>query len=220
MKNLFSIFVLTIFSISFAQKSQDLGEFNFLEVFDKIPVILIQSDKNHIEITGSRANEVELVSKGQQLKIRMSTKSLLKGDDVKITLYYRNLNEIHANEGSVISSDQTIKSPNLILNSKEGAEINLAIETQTLDIKTNTGGRIYVNGTADFQSVVSNSGGIYDGEKLETSKTEVTVNAGGEAKVFATESVDAKTRAGGNIHIFGGAQVTQQTIAGGKIHIH
>lgn len=220
MKNLFSIFVLTIFSFSFAQKSQDLGEFNFLEVFDKIPVTLIQSDKNHIEITGSRASEVELVSKDRQLKIRMSTKNLLKGDDVKITLYYQGLNEIHANEGSVVSSENPISASTILLNAKEGAEIRLPIETNSLEIKTNTGGKIYVNGTADYQYVVSNSGGIYDGEKLETSKTEVTVNAGGEAKVFATESVDAKTRAGGNIHIFGGAQVTQQTIAGGKIHVH
>ncbi len=220
MKFLFSIITFSIFTLTLAQKTQDLGEFNFLEVFDKIPVTLIQSDKNHIEISGSRANEVELVSKDRQLKIRMSTKNLLKGDDVKITLYYQELNEIHANEGSHISSEETINSSNLILNSKEGAEINLAVKTNSLEIKTNTGGRIYVNGSADFQSVVSNSGGIYDGEKLETSKTEVTVNAGGEAKVFATETVDAKTRAGGNIHIFGGAQVTQQNIAGGKVHLH
>ena len=220
MKTLFSIIIISIFSVSFAQKNQDLGEFNFLEVFDKIPVELIQSDKTHIEISGARANEVELVSKDRQLKIRMSTKNLLKGDDVKIKLYYQEINEIHANEGSVITSVTPISASTVLLNAKEGAEIRLPIETQTLDIKTNTGGKIYVNGSATSQSVVSNSGGIYDGEKLTTEQTEVTVNAGGEAKVFATHSVNAKTRAGGNIHIFGGAQVTQQNIAGGKVHIH
>lgn len=220
MKFLFSIITLSIFTFSFAQKNQNLGEFNFLEVFDKIPVKLIKSDKDYIEISGSRASEVELVSKDRQLKIRMSTKNLLKGDDVNVILYYQELNKIHANEGSVITSDTPISASTILLNAKEGAEIRLPIETNSLEIKTNTGGKIYVNGSADFQSVVSNSGGIYDGEKLETAKTEVTVNAGGEAKVFATETVDAKTRAGGNIHIFGGAQVTQQNIAGGKVHVH
>lgn len=220
MKDLFSIILATVFSISFAQKTQDLGEFNFIEVFDKIPVKLIKSDKNSVEIFGSRAGEVELITKNKKLKIRMTTENLLKGDDVSITLSYIELNEIHANEGSLISSDEILNSPNLILNAKEGAEINLAVETQSLEIKTNTGGRIYTDGSAETQSVISNSGGIYDGEKLSSERTEVTVNAGGEAKVFATESVHAKTRAGGNIHIFGGAQVTQQTVAGGKIHIH
>ena len=220
MKTIFSIILITLFSISFAQKTQDLGEFNFVEVFDKIPVTLVKSDKNSVEISGARASEVELLTKNLQLKIRMTTKNLLKGDEVKVTLYYQELNEIHANEGSQISSEETINSPNLILNSKEGAEINLAVETQSLDIKTNTGGRIYANGSTESQSVVSNSGGIYDGEKLSSERTEVTVNAGGEAKVFATESVNAKTRAGGNIHIFGGAQVTQEKLAGGKVHIH
>ncbi|SMC84530.1 head GIN domain-containing protein [Moheibacter sediminis] len=220
MKTIFSILIIALFSISFAQKTQNLGEFNFVEVFDKIPVTLVKSDKDYIEISGSRANEVELITKNQQLKIRMNTKNLLKGDEVKVILYYQGLNEIHANEGAYISSENPISASTILLNAKEGAEIRLPIETNSLEIKTNTGGKIYVNGTADFQSVISNSGGIYDGEKLETAKTEVTVNAGGEAKVYATESVNAKTRAGGNIHIFGGAQVTQEKIAGGKVHIH
>lgn len=220
MKSIFTIFLTTILSFSFAQKTQNLGDFNFVEVFDKIPVKLVKSDKNSIEISGPKSEEVELIAKNNHLKIRLNTKNLLKGDDVNVTLYYQGLNEIHANEGAVVTSETAISASTILLNAKEGAEIRLGIETNSLEIKTNTGGKIYVNGTADFQSVISNSGGIYDGEKLETAKTEVTVNAGGEAKIFATETVDAKTRAGGNIHIFGGAQVSQQTIAGGKIHVH
>lgn len=220
MKSLFSIILISIYSYSFAQTTQDLGDYNFVEVFDKIPVKLVESDKNSVEISGPKAGEVELVTKNKKLKIRMTTEYILQGDDVRVVLYYKTLNEIHANEGAYISSDNPVNTSNLLLNAKEGAEIHLTIQATTLEIKTNTGGKIYTDGSADSQLVVSNSGGIYDGEKLETSRTEVTVNAGGEAKIFATESVDAKTRAGGNIHIFGGAEVTQQTVAGGKIHIH
>lgn len=202
MKSIFSIVLTTIFSFSFAQDSQDLGDFNFVEIFDKIPVTLVKSDKNYVEISGPKANEVELITKNKKLKIRLTTKNLLQGDDVSVRLYYRELKEIHGNEGSQISSEEPISSPTLLLNAKEGAEIRLTVETSSLEIKTNTGGKIYTTGSTEFQTVVSNSGGIYDGEKLNSEKTEVTVNAGGEAKVHATESVNAKTRAGGNIHIF------------------
>lgn len=220
MKSL-AIFLFSILStFSFAQNQQDLGEFNFVEVYDKIPVKLVKSDVNSILIEGPKANDVEVITKNNQLKIRMKTDDFLRGEDVRVTLNYKELNEIHANEGSMITAENTISVDQLILNAKEGAEILLTIDVNDLEVKTNTGGRIITNGTADYQKVVSNSGGNYDGQKLETSTTEVTVNAGGEAKVLATKTVDAKTRAGGNIHIFGGAEVAQQTLAGGKIHIH
>lgn len=217
-KTILFFFVLSI--CSFAQVQQDLGEFNFVEVYDKIPVTLIKSDANSIQINGPKANDVEILTKNKELKIRMKTDDFMRGEDVSIQLFYTELNEIHANEGSFIKAENTISGDKLLLNSKEGAEINLTVDVSHLEIKTNSAGRIITTGTAVSQSVVSNSGGNYDGQKLETSTTEVTVNAGGEAKVFATKTVDAKTRAGGNIHIFGGAEVAQQTLAGGKIHIH
>src|SRR5690606_34124375 len=220
MKNLFSSLFVFVFTFSFAQNSQNLVDFNFVEVFDKIPVKLVKSDQNSAEISGAKAADVELVSKNNKLKIRMNKENLLKGEEVSVILHYKDLNEIHANEGAQISSDHSISTENLILNSKEGASINLNVAVNQLDIKTNSGGKITTNGTADFQSVVSNSGGNYDGQNLKTSTTEVTVNAGGDAKVFGSETVNDKKRAGGNIYIFGGAEVTQQTIAGGKIHIH
>jgi|GEM_PF-1734532 len=220
MKPIFSFIFISIFTFLFSQTKQDLGEFDFVEIYDKIPVKLVKSDKNSVEINGPKADDVEIIAKNKQVKIRMKTDDFLKGDDVRVILFYTNLNEIHANEGSQITSDNVISAENLLLNAKEGALINLSVEANSLEIKTNSGGKIAVSGSAESQSVVSNSGGNYDGQQLKTIKTEVTVNAGGEARVYATGKVDAKTRAGGNIHIFGGAEVAQQTLAGGKIHIH
>ncbi len=220
MKTLFSFVFALIFIVSFAQNKLDVGEFNKVETYDKLPVKLIQSDEYRIEVTGPKADQVEFINKNKLLKIRMKTEEFLRGDDARVTVFYKNLNEIHANEGSMITSDATVESTKLLLNSKEGAEIDLSINVNSLEIKTNSGGRIITNGTAENQTVVSNSGGNYDGQNLKTTQTTVTVNAGGEAKVNASGTVNAKTRAGGNIHIFGGAEVSQQTLAGGKIHIH
>lgn len=220
MKSIVTLCFIVAFNLTFSQETKALEDFNFVEVYDKIPVKLVKSERNEISISGSKSNEVEaFVTKGK-LKIRMTTDNFLEGNDTHVTLYFTHLDEIHANEGSLISSEDSLNGEHLIVNAKEGAQIDLDIDATSVEIKTNSGGKIQLKGNADSQIVVSNSGGNYDGENLKTERTEVTVNAGGEAKVYATQTVDAKTRAGGNIHIYGGAEVSQQTLAGGKIHIH
>lgn len=221
MKNLFLIiFTVLATSFSFGQISQELGEIKFVEIYDMIKVTLVKSDKNTIEISGAKADEVQLITKNNKLKIRMSTKQLLQGSDVSVTLYHTSINEIHANEGSIITSVDVLTASSIALDAKEGAEIYTEVETNDLNIKTNSGGKIQLNGTAHSQNIVSNTGGYYDGQHLESVSTTVLVKAGGEAVVYATDVVNAKTMAGGNIYIYGNADINQQTIAGGKIHIY
>lgn len=220
MKSIASLLFVALFSFSYSQIKQDVGEFNSIEVYDKLSVKLVHSNSNYIEILGSKAESVEFVNKNNRLKVRMKIDQFLQGDDTKVIVYYTDLTQVSASEGSQISADETISSPSLLLNSKEGASIELDVDVNSLDVKTTSGGFIIANGKASSQTVVSTAGGIYKGEDLNTKTTTVTVNAGGEATVFATDYVNAKTRAGGNIHIFGGAKVDQKTMAGGKIHIH
>lgn len=220
MKSIVSLLLVVLFNFSYSQIKQDVGEFNSIEVYDKLSVKLVHSNSNYIEIFGSKAESVEFVNKNNRLKIRMKIDQFLQGDDTKVIVYYTDLNQISASEGSQISADESLSSPSLLLNSKEGASIELDVDVNSLDVKTNSGGFIIAHGKASSQTVVSTAGGIYNGEDLKTKTTNVTVNAGGEATVFATDYVNAKTRAGGNIHIFGGAKVDKKTTAGGKIHIH
>lgn len=220
MKSIISFALLGVFTLSFAQLKLEVGEFNQLETYDKLNVKLVPSDSQYIEVSGDRAENVEFVNKNKILKVRMNTKEFLKGEGIRVTVYYKDLKAIFANEGSFVTSDDTLDAEKLLLNAKEGSFIVLDLEVENLEIKTNTGGNIETSGNAEIQSVVSNSGGKYDGEKLITSTTEVTVNAGGEARVHALDKVDAKTRAGGNIHVYGGAKVSQKSIVGGSIHIH
>lgn len=215
-----TIFLLGIFSISFSQVKLEVGEFNKLETFDKLNVKLVKSDSQYIEVTGPKAENVEFVNKNKVLKVRMNTKEFLQGETTQVTVYYKDLQSISANEGSFVTSDEKIDRNDFLINAKEGSFVALDLEVENLEIKTHTGANIEVSGNAEKQSIVSNSGGKYNGETLISSSTEVTVNAGGEAKVHALNHVEAKTRAGGNIHVYGGAKVSQKTIVGGSVHIH
>jgi len=58
--------VVLLSQFSFAQ-SKNVAAFSSLKVFDKIPVQLVSSSSYKAEVTGSKADDVELVSAGNVL---------------------------------------------------------------------------------------------------------------------------------------------------------
>jgi len=212
------VIALSIAQFGFSQVEKKVGDFNKVTTFDKIDVILIPSNENKIILNGIDAKEVELVNKNGELKIRMPLTKLLKGDAISATVYFVKIDAVEANEGSRIASDAVLENLSFDIIAKEGSEIKLKLETQRLKIKVTNGSKIHLEGKAQNQDVLINSGGIYKAEKLISSQIIITANAGGEATIFATDFVDAKVRAGGNIIIFGKPkQIDQKVIAGGSI---
>ena len=217
MKKIIYSFLL-VSSIAFSQTEKSVGDFNKVTSFDQIEVLLIPSDENKVVIDGSGSEDVEIVNKNGELKIRMRLTKMLSGDNISATVYYKNIDAIEANEGSRISSEATFEATTFDIKAKEGSQIKIKINVDRLTARIGNGSTVTVSGTATNQDVLINSGGIYEAEKLETSQTIITANAGGDADVYATDLVDAKVRAGGDIRIFGKPkQINQKIVAGGTI---
>jgi hypothetical protein len=220
MKNTFLTFITcSIFSFGIAQTEKKVGDFTKVSSFDKIDVQLIPSNENKVILQGKDADQVELVNKNGELKIRMPFGKLLKGDDISATVYFKKLDAVEANEGSRIASKEEISAINFEIICKEGSEIKLLnLQASRLQVRTSAGSIVTVKGSVKNQDILSNSGGKYDGQDCVTEQTVVTVNAGGMAHVNATDLVDAKTRAGGEIRIYGKPkQINEKKIAGGTI---
>jgi len=217
MKKVF--FSLLLFSsMSFGQVEKNVGDFTKITAFDRMDVVLMVSNENKVIVNGKEANEVELVNKNGELKIRMPLFKMLDGDDISITVYYKNITAVEANEGSRIVCTDKIKAIAFDIIAKEGAEVKLNLEVSKLNARVANGSKITLQGTAENQEVLVNSGGIYEGATFKTIQTTITGNAGGEADVYATDLVEAKLRAGGDIVIYGKPkQINQKVIAGGSI---
>ena len=209
--------LVLISSIAFAQETKNVGDFNKVTSFDRIDVFLIKSDENKVQLDGKEA-DVELVNKNGELKIRMPLTKLLDGDNISVTVYYKKINAVEANEGSRIACGDKINSVTFDIIAKEGSEVKLILDVEKLTVRTANGSKVLLEGTADIQDGLVNSGGIYEADKLKTKVTTITCNAGGVAEIFATDLVDAKVRAGGNITIYGKPkQITKKIVAGGTI---
>lgn len=203
---------------TFAQVTKNLGDFNEVKVFDKLTVNLIPSSENKVVITGNRQSEVEAVNNNGELKLRMPFPKLLSGDDISIKLYFKNIDGISASEGSYVSSESVFKQTIMDLNAREGAEINVKLDTKKVNVKAVTGGIIELSGDAINQDVTIMSGGVLKSKGLNTSQTSISVSAGGNAEINASVLVDAKVKAGGTIYVYGKPeQINKETLFGGTI---
>jgi len=221
MKEFLIILSILLSQISFSQEekiNKQTGDFNKVTSFDKIEVVLIKSTENKVLLIGNYAEEVEIVNNNGELKIRLPLTKLLKGDNISATVYYKDITAIEANEGSRISSESTFITSNFNVIAKEGSEIAITVDTNNLAVKGSAGSTITIYGKATNQDILLNSGALFYGSKLISKQTKVTVNAGGDADINASDFVDAKVRAGGVITIFGNPKkINQKTIAGGRI---
>ena len=199
-KLIFSL--LLISSAAFSQVQKDVGDFYKVTAFDQIDVLLIQSDENKVILDGNGAEDVELINKNGELKIRMPITKLLSGDNISATVYFKELTAVEANEGSRIACGDTIFTSSFKIIAKEGSEVRLNLDVQKLNVKVANGSKIYLDGKAVDQEIIVNSGGIFQAATFKTIQTKITVNAGGLAFIFATDLIDAKIRAGGNISIY------------------
>ncbi|MEO5777235.1 MAG: head GIN domain-containing protein [Flavobacterium sp.] len=210
--------LLLVSTIALAQETKNVGDFSKVTSFDRIDVFLVSSEENKVQIDGKQADEVELVNKNGELKIRMPLTKLLDGDNISVTVYFNNLTAVEANEGSRIACGDKISATSFDIIAKEGSEIKLILDVQKLNVKVKNGSIVDLQGNALTQDAVVNSGGRYLAPGLETNQTSINVTAGGEAHIFATDIVDAKVRAGGNITIHGEPkQINKDIVVGGTI---
>lgn len=221
MKRIVFITFLMSFQMLLAQDiTKNVGDFTTVRTFDKINVLLIKSTENKIVISGHNAADVEVVNKGNDIKIRMKFSKLMQGDDVSVTLYYKNIDQIEASEGSYVSSQDTFKATAFELNAKEGAKIKVNLDVQKLKTKLNSGGETIIGGKATNHVASITSGGTLSAKDLITAQSTVSISAGGDATINASDFVEAKTTAGGTINIHGNPkQVNKTNTAGGAINI-
>lgn len=218
MKKIILIAFVMISQLNFGQTTIKLDDFDQLRVFDQLNVTLVSSNENKVVVSGKNESSFETVNKNGVLKLRMKLTKMLSGEDTKVTLYFKNIKSIDANEGSIVSCAAIFKQTAIVLSSQEGAKIDIELDVDNTTVKINSGGIISLWGKAVTQKTMITSGGIFYAKDLVTSQTSVSVSAGGSADVNATTLVNAKVNAGGSISIYGKPkQIKQETFAGGTI---
>ncbi len=220
MKRLALLFIFcTTALLAQDSKTEIVGKFSEIKVFDGISANLIKSDENKVVISGEDISDVAVVNKNGKLKIRMEIDKIFSGHRTFVEVYFTEpIDVIDVNENAYIASDHVFDQTSIAIKAQEGGEADLKVAVEKVNVKAVTGGMIELSGDAVNQDIFINTGGQCEADELETEQTTVSVSAGGKAYVNATELVEAKVKAGGIVRIYGDPKVIdKKTFLGGKI---
>ena len=87
----------------------------------------------------------------------MPLKKLLDGKDISVTVYFKSLTTLEANEGFRITSANKIKATSFEIIAKEGSEIKLILDVEKLNIRTANGSKVLLEGNAKVIFNIVNS---------------------------------------------------------------
>lgn len=218
-KILFIVTLVLGFNVN-AQETVEktIGEFSTVKIYDLINLKMIKSDVNKVVISGKNRKDVEVINKNGKLKIRMDLRESYDGNDTVVILHYTSVDIIDANEGAKVTITSPIEQYEIDLKTQEGAEITAVLKTTYANFRAVTGGTINVTGTSKNQDISIYTGGVFNGEEFITERTEVSINAAGEAYINATERAEVRVKAGGDVFIYGNPkEVDESRVLGGRI---
>ncbi|HET8753661.1 MAG TPA: head GIN domain-containing protein [Salinimicrobium sp.] len=217
-KIVFLCFIFISASVSAQEIKKELPDFNEVKVFHGVEVVLIPSSRNSIEITGESREKVEFEVDDYRLEIRLSLENIWSNDDTQVKIFVEDLKIIDANESSIVEVSEELKGNSFIFRAQEGAAIYAKVDAEKVTSKAVTGGLIQLRGTSTRQDIEINTGGKFFGKNLETENTNVSISAGGEAEISASQYCNASAKLGGKIRIYGNPiKLDKKTSLGGKI---
>lgn len=219
----FSFFILLIYIVlpCYAQNrvTREIIDFEAVYVKGPIEVELIPSSSRELSITSRFISiedvEVEFKNKAVHIKTRIKINN---EENVQVKLPYEKINTIEATGGAIVNSARDIEMPELSLTVGTGGKIELSVQTRKIEAKVSHVSDIILYGITENQVVDVNSGGNYLAYDLECKNTVVKATAGSQAKVTASESIDATSNSKAFVGYIGNpAKTAISTSLGGEI---
>lgn len=182
----------TLGGAAWADESRDINVSNFKSLdaggqFELV-VTMGQPASVHLEADDDDADDLKIHVDGDELEIEQ-----------KSGLFGRNR-----------SLDATVTVTMPALQSAEfsrGLEASVSgLDESGLDIEVSTGANVTMSGRCDTASIEVSTGGMLDAENLQCASVNAEASTGGQASVFASESLSGEASLGGQIEVFGDPQ--------------
>ncbi|MBZ9628785.1 DUF2807 domain-containing protein [Psychroflexus sp. CAK57W] len=178
------------------------------------------SKENKIEVKGSERDKVNIEVKKGELQLSLPVGQIFYEAEILVTVYAKNVEELKIRSGSEVEFISIVDQNKISLIASEGSYIGGELDVDDLTVRSVTGASVSLIGSADTSRVEVKTGGSFDGEKLKTETTNVSLGFGGEATVYATQACNASVNAGGTIMIYGNPETLSQSVKlGGKIKV-
>ena len=209
----------------------EVNSFSSLDVFGAFDIELIKSNKESLEIDyiGVHRDNIVIDVYRDKLKLKLKNRHYIDewtsssndyrpSKNVKVKIFYTELESITANAGANIQSDDVFKLKEFEIIAGMGAIVNLKVNSRNLLVKTSMGSEVFLKGKVDDLEVNANMGGVLSATALESKFVQVRASMGADVNVNVLEEIDASAGFGAVVRYVGGPSVKHTTTNfGGEI---
>ncbi len=204
-------------------KGQEIADrkvkpFERVRVFGKMTVHMKPGTEPnvHIEARGVGLEKIKTSVDDGELRLKLS--KIFSSPEVYVEITHQELESIKALGDAEVVFEKPMVVRSLNIESTMGSVVELAIDSERLDMKAYQGGQVLVKGTTDTLDAYVNTGGILSGTDLVCQRADVRMNTGGKGEVTVEEELEAAINTGSNFSYFGTPPVTKvSTSFGGTV---
>lgn len=188
-----------------AQKAISVESFSEIVLTGRLNVELKIADKEEviIETKGIEVEDIGVNVKGGVLKINALNAFKNKNIEINIIIYHKDLYEISASAGSIVTKEETLNGDKLDLDVSSGAKISIDVNVKSLKAFCSSGANLMLSGKVESGQLTAATGGMIDGKKLEAERAYVVSSTGANILVKAISELDIRSNTGGNVTYYG-----------------
>ena len=188
-----------------AQKAISVESFSEIVLTGRLNVELKIADKEEviIETKGIEVEDIGVNVKGGVLRINALNAFKNKNIEINVTIYHKDLYEISASAGAIVSKEETLNGEKLDLDVSSGAKIAIDVNVKSLKAFTASGASLLLSGKVESGQLTAATGGMIDGKKLEVDRAYVVSSTGASILDNAISELDIRSNTGGNGTYYG-----------------
>ncbi|MBU6220113.1 MAG: DUF2807 domain-containing protein [Bacteroidetes bacterium] len=202
---LFCFLTLSFVNSLAAQKAISVESFSEIVLTGRLNVELKIADKEEVilETKGIEVEDIGVNVKGGVLKINALNAFKNKNIEINIIIYHKDLYEISASAGSIVTKEETLNGDKLDLDVSSGAKISIDVNVKSLKAFCSSGANLMLSGKVESGQLTAATGGMIDGKKLEAERAYVVSSTGANILVKAISELDIRSNTGGNVTYYG-----------------
>lgn len=197
-------------------------EFDEIVISRGVDVYLTQSENESLTVQADENLHDIIMTKVKDNVLEIyADENIGHASSKKILLNFDQVSKIKATSGTDVYSTNTITCDKLYLSTTSGSDMELDINTKTVDCESTSGSDLKLTGSTHTIFAKATSGSDIKAHNLVSQVSNVEATSGADITVMTTERLHASASSGGDIKYYGNPQeVNTKDSASGSIKKH
>lgn len=200
-------------------QERSLASYSSIHVDRGIDLFLGEEGIQQVKVSAQQ-NLMDIVKtwvSNNTLYISLDKDWTVKNGDIKVFIpisHLRQLKKLSASGGSDVVSKHLIKNDSFTLLASGGTDIQLALEVNKLDCKSDGGSDIVLSGMAQSMEVHSSGGSDLDAQELRCKICYIYASGGADANIQASQEIHGSVSGAADVNYSGNPAIVDVSVSG------